>query len=122
MGSEVIILTGVGLTLIGLLGVLLRKNLIMIVLCLELMTLGALIGLVAAARVHPVLGGMPTIVPLIFAVLVIAAAEVCIGLALIVKIYQVRQSAWVDEIDTPFSSGESSQNESSKESLGKDHA
>ena len=78
----------------GAAGVLVRRNPLVILLCLELMLNAANLALVAFARAHGDMGGQ------IFAliVMVVAACEVAIGLGLIVAIYRRRLPIDVDEL------------------------
>ena len=88
------------LTLIGAVGLLLRKNLVLMLMSLELMLLGALLSLVGAARLHSAVGqGIAEGALLVPFVLVIAGAEVCVTLTLIMMIFKKQKTFWVDEID-----------------------
>jgi NADH:ubiquinone oxidoreductase subunit K len=79
---------------IGAAGVLVRRNPLVILLCLELMLNAANIALIAFARMWGNSDGQ------IFAiiVMVVAACEVCIGLGLVVALYRRRLPIDVDEI------------------------
>lgn len=79
---------------IGLGGILLRRNPLVVLLCLELMLNAANLSLIAFARMHDNIDGQ------IFAVvvMVVAACEVCIGLGLIVAIYRRKLPIDVDEL------------------------
>jgi NADH:ubiquinone oxidoreductase subunit K len=79
---------------VGALGVLTRRNPLVILLCLELMLNAANLALVAFARMHGDAGGQ------VFAliVLVVAACEVTVGLGLIVAIHRRRLPVDVDEL------------------------
>jgi NADH-quinone oxidoreductase subunit K len=81
---------------IGLFGVLARKNAVGILMGIELMLNAVNINLVAFWRYNP-----GTITGQVFAVIVfaVAAAEVAVGLALIISLYRRRQSVVADEID-----------------------
>jgi NADH-quinone oxidoreductase subunit K len=80
----------------GVLGVLVRRNAIMIFMSVELMLNAANLALAAFARQWGDLGGQLTV----FFVITIAAAEVAIGLALIVAIYRSKRSINIDELNT----------------------
>lgn len=80
---------------IGALGVLLRRNAIIIFMCIEMMLNSANLLFVAFAR-H--LGNIDGQV-LVFFVIVVAAAEVAVGLALIVTIFRTKRSINIDEIN-----------------------
>ncbi len=79
---------------IGMSGVLVRRNPLVILLCLELMLNAANLALVAFARAHGDMGGQ------VFAliVMVVAACEVAVGLGLIVALYRRRLPIDVDEL------------------------
>jgi NADH-quinone oxidoreductase subunit K len=79
---------------VGTVGVLTRRNPVVILLCLELMLNAANIALIAFARMWGNTQGQ------IFAiiVMVVAACEVCIGLGLVVAVYRRRLPIDVDEI------------------------
>jgi NADH:ubiquinone oxidoreductase subunit K len=85
--SALIFATGVG-------GVLVRRNPLVILLCLELMLNAANLALVAFARAHGNMGGQ------IFAliVMVVAACEVAVGLGMVVAIFRRRLPIDVDEL------------------------
>jgi NADH-quinone oxidoreductase subunit K len=80
---------------IGAVGVLIRPNPMVILLCLELMLNAANLALVAFSRMWGSVGGQ------IFAliVMVIAACEVTVGLGLIVAIYRRQMAIDVDELN-----------------------
>ena len=83
---------------LGLLGVLLRRNLLVIYMSLELMLNAANLALVACSRFSNTpdnaLGGQV----FVFFVITVAAAEVAVGLALIVALYRKRQTAHVEDL------------------------
>ncbi len=79
---------------IGFFGVLLRRNVIVIYLCLELMLNASNIALVAFSRFNDVFDG----VLFVFFIITVAAAEVAVGLALIVALYKKRKTVFVDEL------------------------
>ncbi len=81
---------------IGTLGVLLRRNAIIIFMSIELMLNAANLAFVALARQHGDLGGQI----FVFFVMTVAAAEVAVGLALIVSIFRSKSSINIDEINT----------------------
>jgi NADH-quinone oxidoreductase subunit K len=81
---------------IGLLGVILRRNLLIIYMSLELMLNAANLALVAFSRYNNRLDGQV----MVFFVITVAAAEVAVGLALIVALYRQRQSAQVEDLAT----------------------
>jgi len=80
---------------VGVAGVLIRRNVLIILMCVELMLNAANINLIAFARHSGTVGGQA------FALLVmgLAAAEVAIGLALVVALYRKKDSIQVDQIN-----------------------
>ena len=83
------------LFLIGTLGVLLRRNAIIIFMSIELMLNAANLAFVAFARHLGDLGGQV----FVFFVITVAAAEVAVGLALIVAIFRSKKSINIDEMN-----------------------
>jgi NADH-quinone oxidoreductase subunit K len=79
---------------LGLLGVIMRRNLLVIYMCLELMLNAANLALVALSRFNGVLDGQVVV----FFIITVAAAEVAVGLALIVALYRKRQTAHVEDL------------------------
>ena len=80
---------------IGAAAVLLRRNAIIVFMGVELMLNATNLMLVTFARIHGDLTGQV----LAFFVMVVAAAEVVVGLAIIVAIFRTRRSASVDDIN-----------------------
>jgi NADH-quinone oxidoreductase subunit K len=80
---------------IGAAGVLLRRNAIVAFMCVELMLNGANLALVTFSRRHGNADGQV----FAFFTMVVAAAEVVVGLAIIVAVYRARHSTSVDEAD-----------------------
>ncbi len=79
---------------LGLLGVVGRRNLLVIYMGLELMLNSANLALVAFSRFNNNLNGQV----MVFFVITVAAAEVAVGLALIVALYRRRQTAHVEDL------------------------
>jgi NADH:ubiquinone oxidoreductase subunit K len=79
---------------IGAVGVLTRRNPLVILLCLELMLNAANVALIAFARMHG--NGEGQIFAIV--VMVVAACEVCIGLGVVVALYRRRLPIDVDEL------------------------
>ena len=79
---------------LGLLGVILRRNLLVIYMSLELMLNAANLALVSFSRFNDKLDGQV----LVFFIITVAAAEVAVGLALIVALFRKRQSAHVEDL------------------------
>jgi NADH-quinone oxidoreductase subunit K len=78
---------------IGAVGVLVRRNAIVVFMCIELMLNAVNLTLVTFARINGDLDGQI----IAFFVMVVAAAEVVIGLAIIMSIFRARRSASVDD-------------------------
>ena len=81
---------------IGALGVLTRRNAIIIFMSIELMLNSANLLFVAFARMYESLGGQI----FVFFVMTVAAAEVAVGLALIVAVFRTKQTINIDEAST----------------------
>jgi NADH-quinone oxidoreductase subunit K len=79
---------------IGAMGVLIRKNAIIIFMSVELMLNAANLAFVAFARYYEVLDGQI----FVFFIMTVAAAEVAVGLALIVTIFRTKHSIDVDQM------------------------
>ena len=93
--SQYLLVSG-ALFAIGLLGVIVRRNLLIIYMSLELMLNAANVALVAMSRFNGNLDGQA---PPLF-IITVAAAEVSVGLALIVALYRKRQTADVEDLAT----------------------
>lgn len=78
---------------IGAVGVLVRRNAIVVFMCIELMLNSSNLAFVSFARLNGNIDGQIVA----FFVMVVAAAEVVIGLAIIVTIFRTRRSASVDD-------------------------
>jgi len=78
---------------IGIVGVLTRRNAIILFMCVELMLNAANLAFVAFSRMHGHLDGQVVA----FFTMVVAACEVVIGLAIIMTIFRTRRSASVDD-------------------------
>ena len=87
-----VVLAGVLFT-IGAVGVLIRRNAIVLFMCIELMLNAGNLALVTFSRMNGNLDGQI----MAFFVMVVAAAEVVVGLAIIVAIFRTRHSASVDD-------------------------
>jgi NADH-quinone oxidoreductase subunit K len=81
---------------IGLLGVLVRRNTLVVFMCLELMLVAATLALVAFSRFNGTMDGNV----FVFFILTVAAAEVAVGLAIIVALFRKRQTIQVDQLNT----------------------
>ena len=81
------------LFVIGAVGVLIRRNALVIFMCIELMLNPVNLAFVAFARMHGLVDGQVVA----FFVMVVAAAEVVVGLAILMAIFRTRRSASVDD-------------------------
>jgi NADH-quinone oxidoreductase subunit K len=81
---------------IGTLGVLIRRNPLVIFMSIELMLNSANLAFVTFARMHQSLNGQV----FVFFIMAVAAAEVAVGLALIVQIFKTKHSINVDEMSS----------------------
>jgi NADH-quinone oxidoreductase subunit K len=80
---------------IGLIGVLIRRNTLVVFMCLELMLVASTLALVAFSRFNGTMDGNV----FVFFILTVAAAEVAVGLAIIVALFRRRQTVQVDELN-----------------------
>jgi len=87
---------------IGFAGVLARRNIIVIFMCLELMLSAANLTLVAFSRFNTVESGDPNYhgQVLLFFIITVAAAEVAVGLAIIVALFRARETTDVSDVTT----------------------
>lgn len=91
---------------IGTLGVLVRRNPLIIFMSIELMLNAANLAFVAFARAHELSGKQPLFNGpfsgqiFVFFVIAVAAAEVAVGLALIVEIFKSRKNINIDELNS----------------------
>jgi NADH-quinone oxidoreductase subunit K len=85
---------------IGFLGTMLRRNIIVILMCLELMLNAANLSLVAFSRFHLGPGSLPdyNAEVFVFFIITVAAAEVAVGLAIVVALYRSRQTTHVEDL------------------------
>lgn len=93
MTPEWYIVLATALFTIGAVGVLVRRNAIVLFMCIELMLNAANLALVTFSRINGGLDGQI----MAFFVMVVAAAEVVVGLAIIMSIFRTRRSASVDD-------------------------
>ena len=87
---------------IGFAGVMLRRNLIIILMSLELMLNAANLSLVAFSRFRLDSNGLPNYNAQVFVffIITVAAAEVAVGLAILVALYRTRQTTDVNDISS----------------------
>jgi NADH-quinone oxidoreductase subunit K len=88
------LILGALLFTIGAVGLLLRRNVLVMFMCVELMLNAANLTFVTFARELDDVGGQA----IVFFTLVVAAAEVAVGLAIIVAIFRRRRGATADDI------------------------
>lgn len=81
---------------LGALGVLIRRNAIVIFMSIELMLNSANLAFVTFANLHAAVSGQI----IVFFIMAVAAAEVAVGLALIVVIFRTKRSINVDQMNT----------------------
>src|SRR5438876_4168300 len=93
VGLEHYLVVSALLFALGLLGVIVRRNLLIIYMGLELMLNAANLALVAFSRFNNSLDGQV----FVFFIITVAAAEVSVGLALIVALYRRRRTALVED-------------------------
>jgi len=96
IGLNHYLMVSVLLFCIGVLGVIVRRNLLVIYMSLELMLNAANLALVAFSRFNDNLNGQI----LVFFIITVAAAEVTVGLALIVALFRRRQTTHVEDLAT----------------------
>ena len=94
VGLEHYLIVSALLFSLGLLGVIMRRNLLVIYMSLELMLNAANLALVAFSRFNHNLDGQV----MVFFIITVAAAEVSVGLALIVALYRKKQTAHVEDL------------------------
>ncbi len=92
--TEAFIMLSMVLFILGAMGVLLRRNAILIFMSVELMLNAANLALVAFARQWGQMNGQL----FVFFVMTVAAAEVAVGLALIVAIFRNKRSINIDDL------------------------
>jgi NADH-quinone oxidoreductase subunit K len=91
--NYVLVLSAI-LFIIGVMGVLIRRNAIVMFMAVELMLNAANLAFIAFARGREILSGQV----FVFFVIAVAAAEVAVGLALIVAIFRSRRSIDIDKV------------------------
>ena len=89
------------LFIIGVAGVLTRRNIIVIFMSIELILNAANLNFIAMSRYLQETGSANALAGQIFAVfvIVVAAAEAAIGLGIVIALYRNKETIWVDEID-----------------------
>ncbi|HUD48669.1 MAG TPA: NADH-quinone oxidoreductase subunit NuoK [Candidatus Baltobacteraceae bacterium] len=96
VGLQDYLVVSVLLFSLGLVGVIIRRNVLVIYMSLELMLNAANLALVAFSRFNDNLDGQV----IVFFIITVAASEVAVGLALIVALYRRRQTTHVEDLTT----------------------
>ncbi|MBX7123593.1 MAG: NADH-quinone oxidoreductase subunit NuoK [Opitutaceae bacterium] len=89
------LLVSVLMFVVGFFGVLMRRNTLIVYMCLELMLVAATLALVAFSRYNQTMDGNV----FVFFILTVAAAEVAVGLAIIVALFRRRHTVQLDELN-----------------------
>ena len=93
--NEFLIVSGLLFTL-GFVGLLIRRNTLILFMCLEIMLNGVNLALISFSRFNGTMDGNL----LVFFIITVAAAEVAVDLAIIVALFRKRQTVFVDELNT----------------------
>jgi len=93
---ESYVMLSAALFAVGFLGVLVRRNTLVVYMCLELMLVAASLALVAFSRFNGTEDGDV----FVFFILTVAAAEVAVGLAIIVALFRTRHTIQVDRLNS----------------------
>jgi len=95
------LVVGALLFIIGVAGVLTRRNIIVIFMSIELILNAANLNFIAMSRYLQQTGSVNALAGQIFAVfvIVVAAAEAAIGLGIVIALYRNKETIWIDEID-----------------------
>ena len=81
---------------IGIMGVFIRRNLLVLFMCIELMLNSVNLALITFSRVLQTLDGQI----LVFFVITVAAAEATVGLAIILMVYRTRKVVHIDDLNS----------------------
>src|ERR1043165_6136559 len=95
------LIIGALLFIIGVAGVLTRRNIIVIFMAIELILNAANLNFIAFSRYLQETGSLNAVAGQVFTVfvIVVAAAEAAIGLGIVIALYRNKETIWVDEID-----------------------
>jgi len=95
------LVVGALLFIIGVAGVLTRRNIIVIFMSIELILNAANLNFIAFSRYLQDTGNVNALAGQVFTVfiIVVAAAEAAIGLGIVIALYRNKETIWVDEID-----------------------
>ncbi len=94
VGLNHYLLVSASLFAIGFLGVVVRRNTLVIYMCLELMLNASTLAAVAFSRYNGTMDGNV----FVFFIITVAAAEVAVGLAIIVALFRLRQTVQVEDL------------------------
>ena len=92
--NEFLIVSGLLFTF-GFVGLLVRRNTLILFMCLEIMLNGVNLALVSFSRFNGTMDGNV----LVFFIITVAAAEVAVGLAIIVALFRKRQTVYIQELN-----------------------
>ncbi|HEX5045344.1 MAG TPA: NADH-quinone oxidoreductase subunit NuoK [Candidatus Polarisedimenticolaceae bacterium] len=95
MPTPYYLMLAAGLFCIGMLGVLVRRNALVVFMCIELMLNAANLVFIAYARHYQEAEGQVYV----FFVMTLAAAEAAVGLAIVIALFRLRETTDVDEIN-----------------------
>ncbi|QXD24912.1 NADH-quinone oxidoreductase subunit NuoK [Opitutia bacterium ISCC 51] len=93
--NEFLIVSGLLFT-IGFVGLLIRRNTLILFMCLEIMLNGVNLALISFSRFNGTMDGNL----MVFFIITVAAAEVAVGLAIIVALFRKRETVFVDELNS----------------------
>ena len=95
------LMIGALLFVIGVGGVLTRRNIIVIFMSIELILNAANLNFIAFSRYFEANGSLTAVAGQVFTVfvIVVAAAEAAIGLGIVIALYRNKETIWIDEID-----------------------
>jgi NADH-quinone oxidoreductase subunit K len=95
------LMIGALLFVIGVGGVLTRRNIIVIFMSIELILNAANLNFIAFSRYLQATGSLNAVAGQVFSVfvIVVAAAEAAIGLGIVIALYRNKETIWIDEID-----------------------
>ena len=94
--ASLYIILSLVLFFIGVLGFVIRRNLLVLFMCIELMLNSVNLALITFSRIFQNLEGQM----LVFFVITVAAAEATVGLAIILMVYRTRKSVDIDQLNT----------------------
>jgi len=81
---------------IGLVGVVVKRNILVVFMCVELMLNAANLTFLAFARLQGSMNGHA----IAFFVIAVAAAEAAVGLAIVISVFRTRGTLWMDEVSS----------------------